>query len=324
MRAHHVALGLLLMESSARSSSTLTKRKAFDKSLQRTSWNPKDNFENSLIFTSLLQKSKFVRGRELDYSDVYSDFGFDITKYSIKYSGCSDVQTYSDVVAATEGTDTVLQDEKFIFFRLCPVNSCNKYTNIGCSKDYGQYLIEMDDYIEAASNYYEQRNERYCNYCRPCYQNSTQPSENPESDNGEEPDGVNEGAGRHLEDANYEVQCDKANCVDSYDICYRDEGDLNVHDFLKCVAVEADDNTEYFLAPFCSSDRFTINVGVFSDETCSSMITGKSARDVTGFDLDTAIMATYFPKECNPCLESVSFFFEMLSNQWLITKLCVF
>lgn len=96
----------------------------------------------------------------------WNNLGFDIASYSLKYTGCAAVQTWSDYYAQYEST--VLATHRFALFRLCPSTKCNPYSVSGCSANYGEYVLDMDLFLEGVVNYNRQRYWHYCHYCRRC------------------------------------------------------------------------------------------------------------------------------------------------------------
>lgn len=96
------------------------------------------------------------------------DLGFDISNYAVKYTQCATVQTYSDDLAENEYADTVLAAKRFALFRLCPKDQCSSYSANGCGKDYGEYLVSLDQFLLAMMEYQETRVTGYCEYCQQC------------------------------------------------------------------------------------------------------------------------------------------------------------
>jgi hypothetical protein len=94
--------------------------------------------------------------------------GFDIDNYSIKYTKCATVQSYSDELAAAEYTDTVLAAQRFALFRLCPKDSCDASSENGCTSNYGDYIVSLDQFLLAMMENQEQRVAGYCEYCQNC------------------------------------------------------------------------------------------------------------------------------------------------------------
>ena len=102
------------------------------------------------------------------YSGVnWQNLGFDMKQYSLKYTGCSAVKTFDSNMAAA-GYDSVLSTKRFALFRLCPSNNCNKYSVNGCGRNYGEYVLEMDTFLEGVVEFNRQRYWHYCHFCRRC------------------------------------------------------------------------------------------------------------------------------------------------------------
>jgi hypothetical protein len=95
-------------------------------------------------------------------------FGFDITTFSMKYAQCATVESYSDLLAEDEYSDTVLAAQRFAIFRLCPADQCSSKSNNGCDNSYGEYLVSMDQYLSAVFEEQEGRVYGYCEYCQQC------------------------------------------------------------------------------------------------------------------------------------------------------------
>lgn len=251
-------------------------------------------------YNKILSKAKPVGRRLEDAENEWEPFGFDPSQYSLKYTGCSTIATYSDEMAEQEEVDTVLENKKFAVFRLCPTNYCNKYSVNGCSYDYGEYLVLLEDYLEAVGEYFEQKQEDFCEYCRPCMEADEA------DDDGNGDDGNNDGE-----------QCDEDVCAD-YSMCVEEEkGDddqaveeMEMREFFECRGVDYGDDDgndqQYYIGPRCDSDGYTISIDVFSDETCSTYTSDLSVYDLTGFEIDSDEIANYFPRDCISCLEQVS------------------
>eukprot|EP00527_Entomoneis_sp_CCMP2396_P004380 CAMPEP_0198142852 /NCGR_PEP_ID=MMETSP1443-20131203/5527_1 /TAXON_ID=186043 /ORGANISM="Entomoneis sp., Strain CCMP2396" /LENGTH=848 /DNA_ID=CAMNT_0043805957 /DNA_START=39 /DNA_END=2585 /DNA_ORIENTATION=+ len=113
---------------------------------------------------------------EAQYQDFWNDelvvkeFGFDIDSYAIKYTGCHVAKGYNQQIAETENFETVLGADHYVTFRLCPVESCDSTDGYkyGCSKNYGEYMILLDEYIEALQEFREAKKENFCQYCEYC------------------------------------------------------------------------------------------------------------------------------------------------------------
>merc|ERR1712187_956050 len=84
----------------------------------------------------------------------------DISSYSLKFQKCQFVKAYDDERAENEDAETVLATKHFVVFRLCPSNSCDS-----CNYGYGEYLIDMEEYLEATIEYAKNKQEEKCDEC---------------------------------------------------------------------------------------------------------------------------------------------------------------
>jgi hypothetical protein len=91
-----------------------------------------------------------------------NDIPFDMAAKAFKYSGCAAIKEFDN----ENGNPLVMNT--YAVFRLCPAESCNKYSMKGCGKNYGEYVVEMKTYLSSILDYYEYRYEDYCCYCEPC------------------------------------------------------------------------------------------------------------------------------------------------------------
>ena len=67
-----------------------------------------------------------------------------LSGYEVKFEKCQFVKAYSDELAQDEDHDSVLALQRFAVFRLCPKGTCEN-----CMYDYGEYIIDMESYLEA-------------------------------------------------------------------------------------------------------------------------------------------------------------------------------
>lgn len=93
---------------------------------------------------------------------------FDMSSRSFKYAGCASIKSFDEYFAMKSKTLDPFKTQTYVTFRLCPADSCNKYSLMGCSKNYGEYVVEMESYLESIMEYYSQRYEEYCEYCLTC------------------------------------------------------------------------------------------------------------------------------------------------------------
>jgi hypothetical protein len=105
---------------------------------------------------------------ELDSNMDNEAFGFDMTAMSFHYTGCSAIKTWNDEMAQDADTDTVLMAQRMATFRLCPTASCSSNTYNGCSSNYGDYVVSMDQFLLGMLTMQEDRVMGYCEYCQDC------------------------------------------------------------------------------------------------------------------------------------------------------------
>ncbi len=100
------------------------------------------------------------------YQQMVEDGVFDLTARSFKYSGCAAIKAF-DADRAAEGASPMVVDT-YAVFRLCPEDTCNKYSLTGCGKNYGEYVVEMSTYLQFMLDFYEEHYSAYCDYCYSC------------------------------------------------------------------------------------------------------------------------------------------------------------
>lgn len=93
---------------------------------------------------------------------------YNLDNYSLKYTGCQQINTYSDNKAADEDSDNVFALQRFVVFRLCPANHCSSYNSHGCNSNYGEYMIAMEDYLTIMAHYHYSQFDAYCSTCASC------------------------------------------------------------------------------------------------------------------------------------------------------------
>jgi len=201
-------------------------------------------------------------GRKLDGAD--EDYIPDISTYSLKFEQCQFVKAYDDEMADNEEAGTVLATKRFVVFKLCPTDSES------CSYNYGEYLIDMETYLEAYVQYVQEQQEEFCKTC----DEACEQEEEAEEEEAEEEDG-----GRRLDDANQYANYD-CSCVETCEAIenMEENGYIDATEFLECQAIVDDDDGQLFAGPYCSGGE-KIKIGVFSDENCMYIDSGKSVDD---------------------------------------------
>jgi len=206
----------------------------------------------------------------------------DLSGYSLKYVKCQFVKSYDDELAENEEADTILATNRFIIFRLCPSSSCNY--------NYGEYLIDMADYLEAAVEYEQEQQEEMCDYC--------------EEVCAADDDAADDGGRRRL---SQEISCDSCQdeCEKIADM--EDNGYIEASNYIECQMIYEDDDdggAEYYAGAMCASSGEKIKIGVFLDEECSQLDNSLSVEDYIDAKLSHAILKSiYNPDTSVPCVK---------------------
>jgi len=233
-------------------------------------------------------------GRRLDEDEEYE---VDISGYSLKFEQCQFVKAYDDELAG-EDSETILATRRFVIFRLCPSDACDS-----CSYDFGEYIVDLEEYLEATVDYQQEMQEEMCDACQEC----GNWEENEENDQNQD-----DGGRRRLEDYNnVNVDCDSC-----YDECMKienmeDNGYIDATEFLECQALyepEDDSATALYAGPMCASNGSKIKIGVFYDEDCNVPDSEKDVDDYlidddgVSMKLSHALLKTVYSSDCISCL----------------------
>ena len=282
---------------------------------------------------------------EDDFDDALQDngnFEFNALKYSLKYIRCQGIETFSDQMAEDEESDSVLLTKRFVVFRLCNSQYCSNDNSFGCNYDYGEYIMELADYLDVMKEYIEERNEAYCDFCKECMEmengdrrrledagaddaagnDAGDDAANNEADDGideEEQEEENEDEEEDENEADDVVQGDDANvehACEYYDVCYnyedtceaeQDDGFIEYSDFFECQMYEGRNGDAMYIAPHCGSDGHTIMLGLYYDEYCSQYAGyDQDINDYTGLNFAEDGLEAYYTTDCISCKESVS------------------
>jgi len=193
------------------------------------------------------------------------EYEMDLTPYSLKFMQCQFVKAYDDDMADDEDSATVLGTQRFVTFRLCP--DCDS-----CSSEYGEYIVDLQNYLESMIDYYQEEQENYCKACEECA------GMDADADAG---DADADAGGRRLD----------LDCQTCYPTCQNIEnmeenGYLDASEFIECQQMgdANDDGSAYYTGPMCSNGGTKIKIGVFTDDLCTEF-----AED--GTDVDTLFQA---------------------------------
>lgn len=201
--------------------------------------------------------AKLMRGaktiRQLDGQQ--DDQEVDLTGHSLKFEKCQFIKQYDEEAEGGEENDTVLTTKRFVIFRLCPDSSCGS-----CNYNYGEYIVDMETYLEATLGYKQEVQEANCEICNECYENEAN---------------ANNGDNNGDEDENA-YQCNGIDTSTCYAECQNIEnmeenGYIDASELVECQQLdyEANDGTVYYTGASCASSGTRIKIGMFADEECS-------------------------------------------------------
>jgi len=166
-------------------------------------------------------------------------------------------------------------------FRLCPSDSCTMESAAGCSEGYGDYIIGMEEYLEAYFEAVQQDQEYSCDYEKEYGDCACE-------DTGD--DGFDE------EICEYDCYMSKGMeyCVDNNpynDDEEEEEEEWDLNEMAECRNYEFENNNnrrrldgeeeeaEYFVGAYCSENGGNIYLGLFTEETCSQFADEYGGRE---------------------------------------------
>ena len=205
--------------------------------------------------------AKLMRGaktlRKLEQNG--EDQEVDLSGYSIKFEKCQFVKQYDEEEGGGEENDTILSTKRFVIFRMCPDSSCGS-----CNYNYGEYIVDMETYLEATIGYKEELQEQYCETCNECVENAqNQNNGDNGDDNGEEDENA--------------WKCQNVDTDTCYSECQNIEnmeenGYVDASEFIECQQLDYEDNygNQYWAGAMCASSGSRIKIGIFTDEECSN------------------------------------------------------
>jgi len=251
---------------------------------------------SSLTANSKLGKKVLSEARRLENGDDEIDLSW-VVDYSIKFQGCHHITQWN--ADADEGEDVRIATKRLIRFRLCPTQYCDGASSGGCDSGYGDYIIDMNTYLQAYLMDLEELHEWTCEYyaMKVC--------------DCDDDDGKDDGF-------------DEDECLNTcygnngLDYCIEEENDddaveFELEEYVECAQFDnggrrrrrLDGNeVEYFIGPYCSDQGGVINLGMFTDDTCTEF-----ADDYAGIQTYKGFTGETLPyssdsivgMECIPC-----------------------
>ncbi|KAL9184012.1 hypothetical protein ACHAXT_002098 [Thalassiosira profunda] len=211
------------------------------------------------------------KARRLENANENEEIDFTwVANMSLKFQGCYHTQQWNDEANGDE--DIRISTQRLVRFRLCPSDSCSMESAAGCKEGYGDYVIGMEQYLEAYFEAVEQDQEYNCEY--------------EVREGGDcECDGENQGDDFDEEICEYDCYMGKGMeyCVENNP--YQQDGqeeeeeeEMELREMAECRQLdinngrrklEQQEEVEYFVGAYCSESGSSIHLGVFTEETCS-------------------------------------------------------
>ena len=228
---------------------------------------------NSSFGRQLISKARRVEQNNGDQQQYDMSF---IANYSLKFLGCHHVTQWN---ADGEGEDNSrIVSKGLVRFRLCPESSCHNNFSVGCSKEYGEYVVDMVQFLEVYVAWQMEEQEYKCaTYRNTCYKECY------ESTN-----------------ANCYSSCYKkygvnvAFCANNDGNYYASNGgneQFDLTEYLECAVYQQSQNDDitHYLGPYCANQGGDVRLGFFTDETC----TIASAYQAAYFEKLTGVEVPY-------------------------------
>jgi hypothetical protein len=184
-----------------------------------------------------------------------TDFSF-IAEYSIKFQGCHHVQQWNDNVDAE--SDVRIMTKRLVRFRLCPVDQCSNDRSAGCSSKYGDYVVDMDTFVDAYLTATASDKDNICaeaatECTAACYGSS--------------------------DDTSCMTACYNAMDMSQCSSEYSNNG-FDAQEYAFCKEFQmgrrrrrrqlANQATAYYIGAFCADQGGQVHLGLFTDDTCTS------------------------------------------------------
>jgi hypothetical protein len=249
---------------------------------------------DTLKTSSKLGKDLLSKARRLEEDEDMANYQW-VADYSIKFQGCHHLVQWNDEADGEE--DVRLYKKRLVRFRLCPSDSCSASDAGGCSEGYGDYIIDMQTYLEA---YYQSKMEAAQEECGEYVENYCNCEGNGD-------DNWNENK------CQYEcvVEAGMSQCYQYMEDQMYEE--FQPEGYMECAQFQWNGNNrrqleeqQIFIGPYCSEQGGAINLGMFTDETCSTQVEDESYgaltfKSMTGFNLPYS-EKSIVGSECNSCL----------------------
>ena len=245
------------------------------------------NTDHNLSVESRMGQKVLQNARALEVNqDV--DFSF-VAKYSIKFQGCHHVHQWNE--DARDEEDVRIYTKRLVRFRLCPTDTCSGDSWSGCGSDYGDYIVDLETFVNAYWEGMQENQNQQCEAMKDiCGDNSNCYSQNGMEECIENNNQGDDNVAKAM--ANFDP-IDYMECRE-----YQFQNGNQVYD-------QYGEEIKFYIGPFCADQGGAINLGLFTDETCTAFYSGGSQyfQSMMGFDLPFS-SDSLIPSSCVQCAES--------------------
>jgi hypothetical protein len=203
----------------------------------------------------------------------------------------------------------------------------------GCQANYGEYMIEIGEYLQMMLEWQEERYEEYESYCETCMQKVY----NAWLKNGGQRERTLsfeefKNSQEHRTLGGYYGACKEYDTCSQYmSLSFVDK----YSEYFECTEVQHSNGQVAYVGPHCAADGFTITLGVFSDQYCNEYIgNGVDIANFLGGNLGDDALKGYYntgygatfaqlkyvaeDNLCIPCSKSVSH--VVCASEFFITR----
>lgn len=185
--------------------------------------------------------------QEIDWNNI--DISY-LAGYSAKFQGCHHVQQWND---NADGEDDIkIMTQRLVRFRMCPADSCSSTSTKGCDSNYGDYIVDMETYVNA---YMQQIQEQYMNNNQYYKNNGNRKLANQQ---------------QNKYNLNFEdyLSCSQMEMDNDQRRHARTLRELNGN-YGTYAQYYQNGDLEYYIGPYCADQGGEIRLGVFYDDTCT-------------------------------------------------------
>lgn len=192
-----------------------------------------------------------------------------LTGYNLKFIGCHHVAQWNADNDNNDEDAVKIESVRLARFRLCQAGSCDDNYGLGCKTSYGDYIVDMDSFLDTYMENKFEVEQANCEY----YAENTCSCDNDQVDDEEaceESCFKSAGMTECFEEKYYDGDGNQVETVSmaDYTVCAAFNYENNNRRQLE----DADDGEggEYYIGPYCSDNGGGIVLGMFTDEDCTN------------------------------------------------------